>query len=152
METLMTKYRLKPHAWVLALLMLLVGGGALSAPSVRDKMLEDVQVVKNNGDLFVEVHFSAPLRYRMHFPADKGDELRIQLRAVRVPVSDLDALFRREAVTPPYGDVIALDEVIYEGDIQDGPWLTLRFTRSVSYQVIPGSDYRSVRIIVTGLQ
>jgi hypothetical protein len=115
-------------------------------------MLKEVLVETNNGDLFVEVHFSAPLRYRMHFPADRGEELRIQLRPVRVPSSDLDAVFRREAVSPPYRDVIALDEVIYEGDIQDGPWLTIRFTRCVYYQVIPGSDYRSVRIMILGIE
>ena len=145
--------RLAPCAWLLAPLMILaLAGGAIAGPTVRYKMLEDVQVLKNNGDLFVEVHFSIPMRYRMHFPPDNGKELRIQLRAVQVPGSDLDALFRREAVAPPYGDVIALDEVIYEGDIQDGPWLTIRFTRSVSYQVIPGSDYRSMRIVILGIE
>jgi hypothetical protein len=119
-----------------------------SASPVRDKVLEDVQVIKNNGNLIIEVHFSFPLRYMSHFPQDSGDELRIQLKAVRVPASDADALFKREGVVPRYADTVAVDQVIYEGDIEGGPYLTVQFTREASYQVVPGSDFRSINIVV----
>ena len=59
---------------------------------------------------------------------------------------------RREAVIPQYADVASVDEVIYEGDIAGGPYLTVRFTQPVRYQVIPGSDYRSMRVIVQSFE
>ena len=127
---------------------LLLATWSYTAPPVRDKVLDEVSVVRSDESLFVEVLFSFPLRYRSHFPADQGEELRIRLQPVRVPVSDLDAVPRRESVIPQYADAVAVDEVIYEGDIEGGPYLTVRFTRPVRYQVIPGSDYRSMRVIV----
>ena len=132
-------------------LLLYLAANSQSAPPVRDKVLEDVEITKSDGNLIVEVYFSFPLRYRSHFPQDSGKELRIRLQPVRVPVSDLDAVFQRESVTPPYADAVALDEVIYEGDIDGGPYLTVRFLQTASYQVVPGADYRSMRIVVLSI-
>jgi len=123
-----------------------------SASPVRDKVLEDVQVIQSDGHILVDVHFSFPLRYLSHFPMQGGEELRIRLRPVRVPSSDVDAVFKREAVTPRYADVAAVDEVVYEGDIDGGPYLTLHFTQTATYEVIPGPDYRSLRIDILSLE
>ena len=68
------------------------------------------------------------------------------------PTSDLDAVPRRESVIPEYAGAASVDEVIYEGDIEGGPYLTVLFRRPVRYHVIPGSDYRSVRIIVQSVE
>ena len=133
---------------IVSALSLLVASWSYTAAPVRDKVLDEVSVVQRDEELYVEVLFTFPLRYRSHFPEDRARELRIRLQPVRVPISDLDAVPRRESVVPQYADVVALDEVIYEGDIEGGPYLTIRFTRPVRYQVIPGSDYRSMRIVV----
>ena len=133
---------------LLTVFSLLLATWSYTAPPVRDKVLEEVGLVQSDGGVFIEVLFSFPMRYRSHFPADRGDELRIRMLPVRVPSSDLDAVPRRESVIPEYAGVASVDEVIYEGDIEGGPYLTIRFMRPVSYQVIPGSDYRSVRVIV----
>jgi len=127
---------------------LLLAATVNAAPPVRDKILDDVQLVRNDDQLTLKVAFTLPMRYRSHFPQDGGDELRIQLHPIRIPASDLDAIARREGVVPLYADSAAIDEVIYEGDIEGGPYLTVRFTRPVAYQIIPGSDYRSINIII----
>ena len=122
-----------------------------SAPPVRDKVLEEVQVLENHGQPVIEVQFSFPLRYRSHFPQHSGEELRIRLSPVRIPPSDLNAAFKREGVVPRHAEDVALDEVIYEGDSEGGPYLILTFTQPVSYEVIPGSDYRSMSIVMRSL-
>lgn len=127
---------------------LLMATWSYTAPPVRDKVLQEVDLVQHDGEIVIEVLFSFPMRYRSHFPADKGEELRIRMFPVRVPSSDLDAVHRRESVIPEYAGAAAVDEVIYEGDIEGGPYLTIRFWRPARYQVIPGSDYRSIRVIV----
>ena len=139
----------RPLIRVLHLAVTLLFSTALNAaPPVRDKILDDVQLVRNDEQLTLKVAFSMPMRYRSHFPQDRGDELRIQLHPVRIPASDLNAVPRREGVVPLYADSAAIDEVIYEGDIEGGPYLTVRFTRPVSYRIIPGSDYRSINIVI----
>ena len=121
------------------------------AQTVRDKVLEEVSVTADRGEMLVSIRFSFPLRYLEHFPQHMGAELRIRLHPVRVPVSDLHAAHKREAVVPRYAESAAVDEVIYEGDIEGGPYLTVRFVRPVAYQVIPGSDYRSMNVTVRSL-
>ena len=138
-------------AIVFAVLVLFVVTENHSAPPVRDKVLEEVQVLINDGQLVIEVQFSFPLRYRSHFPQQSGEELRISLSPIRIPSSDLNAAFQREGVVPRHAEDVAIDEVIYEGDSEGGPYLTLSFTREVSYEVIPGSDYRSMSIVVRSL-
>ena len=138
-------------AMVIAALVLFIASENHSAPPVRDKVLEEVQVLKNDGQSVIEVHFSFPLRYRSHFPQQSGEELRISLTPVRVPSSDINAAFKREGVVPRHAEDVALDEVIYEGDSEGGPYLILHFTRPVSYEVIPGSDYRSMSVVVRSL-
>jgi len=135
-------------AILLAALVLFIAAENHSAPPVRDKVLEEVEVLKNNGQSVIEVQFSFPLRYRSHFPQQSGEELRIRLFPVRIPSSDLNAAFQREGVVPRDAEDVAIDEVIYEGDSEGGPYLILNFTRPVSYEVIPGSDFRSMSIVV----
>ena len=114
-------------------------------------MLEEVLVIEKYGQPVIEVQFSFPLRYLSHFPQEGGEELRIRLRPVRIPSSDLDAAFKREGVVPEYAEAAAVSDVIYEGDVQGGPYLTVIFTQAVTYEVIPGSDYRSMKIIILSL-
>jgi hypothetical protein len=142
----------KPGNLIVAALLicglLLISPHMYSASPARDGVLKEVEVGRNDGNLFVEVQFSFPLRYLSHFPEHRGEELRIRLQPVRVPPSEAGAALRREGLVPRYADVVALDEVVYEGDIEGGPYLTLRFNNTASYEVIPGPDYRSVRIMV----
>lgn len=138
-----------------ALLFVALSPGLISiscaAPPVRNKVLEEVLVIEKNGQPVIEVQFSFPLRYLSHFPQKRGGELHIRLRPVRIPASDLDAAFKREGVVPEYAEAAAVGDVIYEGDAEGGPYLTVIFTRPVTYEVIPGSDYRSMRIIILPL-
>jgi hypothetical protein len=109
------------------------------------------RLLRNDGQSVIEVRFSFPLRYKSHFPQQSGEALRISLHPVRIPSSDLNAAFQREGVVPRQAEDVALDEVIYEGDSEGGPYLILHFTRPVSYEVIPGSDYRSISVVVRSL-
>lgn len=138
-------------AMVITALVLFIASENHSAPPVRDKVLEEVQIIENDGQPVVEVQFSFPLRYRSHFPQQSGEQLRISLSPVRIPSSDLNAAFKREGVVPRHAEDVAIDEVIYEGDSEGGPYLILNFTRPVNYEVIPGSDYRSMSIVVRSL-
>ena len=136
---------------LLAALVLLIVAENHSAPPVRDKVLEEVEVHEQDGQSIVKVQFSFPLRYRSHFPQEKSAELRIRLFPVRIPPSDVNAAFKREGVVPRGAESASIDEVIYEGNSEGGPYLILHFTRAVRYEVIPGSDYRSVSVMVRSL-
>ncbi len=137
--------------WPVLLVAFVAGGWALSATPVRDRILDRVSLNIINEQVMLNVQLSFPFRYLSHFPLDEGRELRIRLQPVRVSSSDMGAVFQREGMVPADADSAAIDEVIYEGDIAGGPYLTVRFTARVRYEVIPGADYRSMNILLHGI-
>ncbi len=147
----MTETSAQRIALFISALILLAAGWAISGTPARDKIIGSVLLDVVDGHVILEVELTFPFRYQSHFPQETGDELRIRISPVRVPASDLDAVFRREGIVPPDADTAAIDEVIYEGDAAGGPYLTVRFTQPVRYQVIPGGDYRSLSIVIQGL-
>lgn len=125
----------------------ITGTGVVAQP-VRDKVLDQVYIEAEDGNQILFVSLSYPFRYLSHFPADHGSELRIRIKPVRVPVSDGSAVFTREGVRPVAADEIGLVEVVYEGDIAGGPYLSLIFKQDTRYKVRPGTDYRHLSIAI----
>lgn len=120
--------------------------GALDgdAQPLRDRVLEDVEI---NGRCIV-VGFSFPIQYVRHFPPESGDTIRIRIRPNVIGRNTDRALTRREAVRPPFRSLLHLSEVIYEGDVLDGPYLVVNFDRKVRFHVTLGRDFRSIVIAV----
>lgn len=135
---------------VLILISLISPPGPAWAQPGRDRLLNVVAIDEDTGCAVVTIEFNIPIRYVDHFPLKSGKELRIRLRALAVSPFDRPALSRREAALPPPNEFAALTEVIYEGDIPVGPYLTLRFRRPVTYTVGQGADYRSLRVAIVG--
>ncbi len=129
---------------------LAAGGLPARAQPARDRVLTDLRIDETPSCAVITIDFAFPVRYVRHFPYDKGDELRIALRPLRIAATEASALFRRESMVPPTNDFAALQDVIFEGDIQGGPYLTLRFRTPVSYKVKQGSDFRSLTVAVVG--
>ncbi len=120
------------------------------AQSVRDRLLGDVDISRGTDSTTIQVAFTFPVRYVRHFPLDVGNEIRVQLEPIAISPQDRDALFKREAMSPQVGNPAHATEVIYEGDVAGGPYLTILFGRPVHYQVKQGSDFRSILILVKG--
>ena len=133
---------------LLGIFALLLAPALLFSQPVRDRILHDVLVTPGEDTARVNILFSDVFRYVTHFPHESSDELRIRLEPVRVSVSDLTAVSQREAVRPPGAADAQLEEVLYEGDIPGGPYLTLFFSGPVNYEVEPGTDFRSIAVLV----
>jgi hypothetical protein len=118
------------------------------AQPVRDRILDDVHIIDKNGCPTIQVSFTFPVRYVRHFPFGKGDELQIQIEPINIGPLEQEVLFDRESYTPPHHKHVPLDDVIYEGDIEGGPYLTLLFTKEVSYEVGQGPDFRSILVSI----
>jgi hypothetical protein len=133
---------------ILVLLGLTLFSSDLQAQPVREKILGDVAVMEEEDYAVVQVGFNFPIRYTRHFPADSGDELRIRLEPIAISRDDREALFKREGIHPPLGDVTSILEILYEGDIIGGFYLTVRFDRPTEFLVGQGADFRSLIIVV----
>ena len=135
--------------WIVALVGLLILSVGLHAQPPRDKILSGVEVAEDTGCAIIKVEFNFPVRYVRHFPYESGDELRIQVEPIVVSSVDEEGLTKRESFRPP-NNFAKLIEVIYEGDIIGGPYLTLLFRSPVDYTVQQGADFRSLIVAVPG--
>ncbi|HHJ13765.1 MAG TPA: hypothetical protein ENJ79_05215 [Gammaproteobacteria bacterium] len=132
---------------VLLLLMAAAAPGH-AAPAVQ-KVIEQARITRAaDGRPVLAVRLGFVFAYQDHFPDGSGTELRIRIRPVLVPPVDRAALTRREGTRPPGASLACIDEVLYEGDAREGPWLTIRFTRTMHYRVIATPDRRSLKIFI----
>lgn len=128
---------------LLAVAIVLLAKLAGSEP-VRKKLLDELNVQQGEDVTIIHISLTSPVRYIRHFPYASGDELRIKILLFDMGSDNREARFERETLVPRQADDLPLDEVVYEGDIEGGPYLTLFFNRSVDFGVQQGTDSRSI--------
>ena len=145
-DTLMAPWRTR-QAWIgmATGILVLVAAFALQAQPTGGRILSDITVMGSATCKSAKIIFSVPVRYINHFPLSEGDELRIQFKPLATAPIDRQDLLQREAFSP-VDDASLLSNVIYEGDMLGGPYLTLQFTTKSRYTVTQGSDFRSIRV------
>ncbi len=127
--------------------MLLLASPGLQA---RQLILNSVKITEEGECAVIRVEFGFPVRYISHFPYESGEDLRIQVKPIEVPRGDKEAVFTRESYGPPPNDIASLSDVVYEGNVVGGPFLTLFFRRPVMFKVDKTIDHRSLIIGVHG--
>jgi hypothetical protein len=133
--------RLGVAAGTLALIL----AAAPHAQPTGGKILADITINGTKTCRTAQIGFSFPVRYINHFPQSEGKEVRIQLKPLTVGPLEEQDLSDREAFSPAEDEVL-LNNVIYEGDMQGGPYLTVQFSQAVQFTVAQGTDFRSVNV------
>jgi hypothetical protein len=119
-------------------------GSTLYSQPVRDRLLDEIDVEHTGDGTVLRIGMTIPVRYIRHYPYESGNELRIKVLPFDVRTNDRDALYKRESLVPSDDDPPELSEVVYEGDVDGGPFLTLLFDHVVHYEVEQGRDSRSI--------
>ncbi len=109
------------------------------------RVLSDITVAGSGACKTARIVFSFPIRYINHFPQTQGGEVRIQLKPVAVGALEVQDALEREAFSP-LDEMKLLNEVIYEGDMAGGPYLSLQFNKTVRFKVAQGTDFRSIDV------
>ena len=131
-------------AGLVVLLAAALWGSTLFSQPVRDHLLDVIDVEHSRDGTVIRIEMTIPVRYIRHYPYESGNELRIKMLPFDVRTSDRDALHKRESLVPFNNDPPELREVVYEGDVDGGPFLTLLFDHEVHYEVEQGRDSRSI--------
>ena len=96
-----------------------------------------------------EVVMNIPIRYISHFPHKQSDQVRIKMTPLSARPLDALELNQRESRTTPLGKGGLLQEATFESDLSGGPFLSLYFRETTNFQIVQGSDLRSIWIIAT---
>lgn len=128
---------------------LLLGATVMWAQPADKTIMDEVSVVPADENAArVTLGFLCPVQYLTHVPPYTGDELRIKLKTVQ-QCPGLEGAARTRGATPVASPELAhITEAVYEGDVPTGPFVTLRFSRQVIFEVLQGADFRSITVLV----
>ena len=124
----------------LILLMLLAGGLAHAQGSGR--LIDEVGVSEQGGDVAVTVLFGCRLRYVSHTPASGGDLLRVRL----VPQADCGAPVAAWSVPPALDDRGVIRAIDVERVLGTDVELRIRWSRAEEFVLVPSFDGNGLRI------
>ncbi len=114
-------------------------------------VLDEVGITTDGNATTFTINFGLPLEYKKHFPRNVGEIVQIQLGIDKEEGADrvLHKEVREggELLTSKSGESV-LVYVTYEEGVPGGPYLTLRFTHPVRFDVRSGPNRRSVAVIV----
>jgi hypothetical protein len=128
----------------------LLGVLFFSTRPMAGRVVVDDLAVEHSGECStITVTFNFPVQYKKHFPYDSGEDLMIKLDAIMTGTEEAEALYTREHVLLPPGDIGELLDVSYEGNVDGGPYLSLIFRRPVKFTVSEGKDFRSFVVKVS---
>ena len=142
------KSKFKHFFLTLFVLFVVISQNAQSSETV----LQDIKLVKQGDVVLIDIDFGLPLLYQKHFPQKFGEILQIQLSLNEG--EDPDRRIHKEVrqandIQAPPGLEGFLIYVTYEEGVPGGPYLTLRFSRAVNFEVRAGSSLESLTIAVT---
>jgi hypothetical protein len=137
--------------WLPVVCCLLLLMPALQAQTLRGRILGDVNIVAQGDCAIIDVCFNHPVRYVKHFSLPSVAQTGTQLLPIVVSPTESDALFKRETVRLQPGNPATLAQVMYEGNLEGGPLLTLVFDKPVAFQVKPDKGDRRLTIAVSGV-
>ena len=129
--------------YLVSLVLLYLAPAIFAAPA----FISGSNVTRGSSLAEVTVQFACGVEYIEHFPATRGDTLRIQLEATTIcnGVSPLVAQ-SREQFRPLQADLVNLQEIIYDGNASGGQILTLVFGEAVDYEVLHSGTANSLTV------
>lgn len=126
---------------------LLAGLLCLSALVASAQLLDDVDVRSEQGVAEMRLRFTAPVRYIKHFPAERGELLKIYLQVFQMdPAEERTAQEYKHARTvspvPPFRVMYTTARNCFA--VPDPLCLDIQFNQPVTYRVRQGDDGRSI--------
>ena len=124
----------------------------LDAQQVATDILDDVVIERSDYNAVIKVIFKQPFRYISHSPKASGDSINVKVNVVRSRLSLEDRLINNESIILKDDKGTGLNEVVYEEQGLNSNFVSFYFEKNVSFELVQGSDKRSLSIIIFGLE
>lgn len=111
-----------------------------------ENLIADVTLTSNGKEKNLAFDFTTPIRFLGHFPENYGQVLQIRLRSISFGGFTQNYSLLKNIVKAGSGSDVLIDDVRYEGDIPGGPFVVVRFTRPVNFEVHEGEGLRSLSV------
>lgn len=129
-------------------LVILIGLFILQVVKTPEHVLEDISVEEQRDMLVLHIRTRIPLRYENHFPEGPSDFVQIKVRAVSFSGADGSDFLDSSTILPGFLELIPVSNIAYEGNVAGGPFISIRFTRPVNYQVKEDPELNGIQLYV----
>jgi hypothetical protein len=135
--------------WLLSALLFVLGSGLPMAAAAE--LIDDIEAHTVQGVAEIRLQFTVPVRYIKHFPADRGELIKLYLQTVGLENSE--EVYPREYARTPAISMAPPFHVIYTTArtcfaVQDPLCLDIQFSKPVRFRIRPGNDGRSILLTV----
>ena len=122
-----------------------------NAQQVATDVLDEVAIKRTDYNAIIKVHFKQPIRYISHSPVKSGDTINVRVDTIARISSTQNQPIENESIRVSEHKDTGLDEVVYETTGRNSKYVIFYFNKNVSFEVIQGSDQRSLSIVIYGL-
>ena len=124
---------------------------ALFAAVADAQLLDDIEVRSDQGVAEIRLHFTAPVRYIKHFPAERGELVKLYLQVLSLDGTE-ERAFQEYKHTPSI-PLVPPFTVMYSTvrtclAVRDPLCLDIQFSKPVRFRVRQGEDGRSILLHV----
>lgn len=138
---------MKLFAVLLLLLLAAYSLGIVSFDADR-QLIDDVVLVREEGGKALQIDFSAPTRIVGSLPEASGDILQIKLSVIAFgQFADNVSLLER-FIGFEEGKELHLTDMYYEGNVPGGPFIVMRFSRPVQWELVEGDGLLGMSIVI----
>jgi len=111
-----------------------------------ESLIAEVVLTKDKEVNNLQVDFASPVRYVGHFPESQGEILQVKVRAIsfhefKENFSLIDTFLKLPEARDSH-----IADIRYEGNVPGGPFLIIKFTQPVTYQVDEGDGLKAMLI------
>lgn len=123
----------------------------VAMPRAQAQILDDIEVRDGGALAEIRIVFALPMRYQTHFPAERGEMLRVSFQAIAV--DDPGILKGNESKKSPPNKLIPAFTVTYNYQDscfagRDPVCLVIQFDKPVTYKIRQSQDNRSFYLYV----
>lgn len=132
------------------LLVLVLSGYAMGVVSfdADRKLIDDVVLVREAEQKFLQLDFSAPVRLVGSYPQGAGEILQVKLRVIALGRFDENVSLLENFVGTEEGKEIHMSHMYYEGNVPGGPFLVMKFDRPMQWHIVEGEGLLGMNIIL----
>ena len=114
------------------------------------QLVSEFHITSDKDGNNLEFGFANPVRYLGHFPDDSSDVLQVKLRAIGFSEFTENFSLLDQFNASADGREKFLEDVRYEGNVPGGPFLIVRFTKSMTYRVTESNGLKGLIVSYKG--
>lgn len=114
------------------------------AQEAPKQLVSEFHITSDKEGNNLEFGFANPVRYLGHFPENSSDVLQVKLRAIGFSEFSENFSLLDQFIAGADGQEKFLEDVRYEGNVPGGPFLVVRFTKSMTYRVTESNGLKGL--------